>query len=431
MKGVLAGRSKIFLLLVLAGLALRIGFVVAAGGSQITFHSGGSDAPAYVLLARNLLDHAGYTYAHQPTAFRPPGYPLVLAAFMELFGGRYIFAVRLLQLALGIFTIALCAAAAGRLAGRCAAEATFVFGLFLPTLIFPTAQLLTECLSAFLTAVFLRFLVIQCDEWDLRSAWGLGLSAGFGALVRSNAAFCAPLAGWAVLQNPKRRFARLAIVLLAPLVVVTPWLVRNESVFHGRVLFSTQDGTAAVMGVVAPQGRTQPDEVRTFHAAMPWWVGPLETNSSARLRLPQEDDLNRRAKAMVPELWRQEGWHAIPLLLRKTADFWLSTDQLVDTAAFPVRERMIRVGGVVAYWVVLVLGVCGWLALRRTHRSLAYVLLVYAAGLTMLHLPLVMNTRLRIPLMDPLLVMLAGPGWAWLVNARAGREGSGGSTQTA
>jgi len=417
MKGIFANRSRTFLVLAVLGLALRFGFVFAASDNQITFHSGGSDAPLYVLLAQNLLNQDGFTYAHQPTAFRPPGYPVLLAGFMAMFGRRYIFAVRMLQLLLGIFTVVICSSATLRLSGRRAAEAAFVFGLFLPTLIFSTAQMLTECLAAFLTALYLRYMVIQVEQSDTGSAWGMGLTTGAEALVRYNAAALAPLAAWTVLRSrgQKARISRIAIVLLVPLLVVTPWLIRNEIAFHGRVLFSTQSGTAAVMGVVMPQGRSNPDDIEKMRAAMPWWTEPLETNSPARLALPSEAEINRRALRAVPGLWAQEGWHAIPLLATKLAAFWLSTDQVIDTEALPMRERLIRDGGVLAYWVVLVFAVCGWFALRGTHPRMASLLLVYAVGYTVLHLPLVMNTRLRIPLMDPLVVILSGSGWAWFV----------------
>jgi hypothetical protein len=52
--------------------------------------------------------------------------------------------------------------------------------------------------------------------------------------------------------------------------------------------------------------------------------------------------------------------------------------------------------------------------LRQTKPRIAAVLLAYALGFTILHLPLVMNTRLRIPLLEPLFVILAGAGWCWM-----------------
>ena len=60
-----------------------------------------------------------------------------------------------------------------------------------------------------------------------------------------------------------------------------------------------------------------------------------------------------------------------------------------------------------AYWVILALGIGGWFQLRARWPALAHLFLFYALLVTVLHLPFNMNTRLRIPLVDPLLVILA------------------------
>jgi hypothetical protein len=60
------------------------------------------------------------------------------------------------------------------------------------------------------------------------------------------------------------------------------------------------------------------------------------------------------------------------------------------------------------------MSLCGWWVLRKNNLRVALALQVYAVGFTLLHLPLVMNTRLRIPLLEPLVVVLAGAGWCWL-----------------
>ena len=99
------------------------------------------------------------------------------------------------------------------------------------------------------------------------------------------------------------------------------------------------------------------------------------------------------------------------MLGMKVSDFWLSTDQLTSTGSFGWTARISRLGGVLSYWVVLAFAVGGWFALRNERPDLASMFLMYAIGITILHLPLVMNTRLRIPLVDPLLVILCGAGW--------------------
>lgn len=391
---------------------MRLVFVILAGGRELTFHSGGSDAPAYLLLAQNLLHGQDFAYAGLPSAIRPPGYPLLLAAFLALFGAKYLLAIRTLQFALGILTIGFCTAAARRVFGLPAARMTLLAALFIPTLIFTTAQVLTECLAAALTASFLYFLAVQCEKSDIPSARGLGWAAGLASLVRFNSAALPFFALCAVLQGGHRNTLsrRLALTAGIPLLLVTPWLIRNELAFHGQVLYTTQTGPNAVQGVLTTEGRTQPGDTQKLLQNLGWELAQLESNTNSRLQLPSEAVLDKNALVLVPSLWAGERWHTLPLLAKKLADFWLSLDQVSATGSFPLRERLLRFAGVAAYWVVLLLAVFGWRSLRRTNPALAQVLLIYAVGFTLLHLPLVMNTRLRIPLIEPLLVILAGAG---------------------
>ena len=229
-------------------------------------------------------------------------------------------------------------------------------------------------------------------------------------------------------RDRSSRLTRAAIVLLVPVLVVMPWFIRNEIVFRGAVLYSTHAGANAVQGVLTPQGRTQPGDTQKLMSSMGWCLQLLESNEAYRLPLGSEVELNRNALHIVPHLWRLQGWHTFPLLGRKVADFWLSTDQFFGTGSLPFRERVLRIGGVVAYWIVLLLAVFGWFQLWKKYPGLAFTFLAYSAGFTILHLPLVMNTRLRIPLMEPLIVILSGPGWLWVVdrfsNWKSSRHGS-------
>jgi hypothetical protein len=95
----------------------------------------------------------------------------------------------------------------------------------------------------------------------------------------------------------------------------------------------------------------------------------------------------------------------------KLADFWLRG---INWRALPRwRHRNVQSASreFLAYWAVLVLAILGWSALRRTNEPVAVLLLIYATGFTLVHLPLVMNTCLRIPLPEPWFVILAGAGW--------------------
>jgi hypothetical protein len=71
-------------------------------------------------------------------------------------------------------------------------------------------------------------------------------------------------------------------------------------------------------------------------------------------------------------------------------------------------QRKIRAVGVLAYWAVLGAAILGWLRLRKSTPGIARLLLPYCALATALHFPFTMNTRLRVPFIDPLLCVFAG-----------------------
>ena len=61
-----------------------------------------------------------------------------------------------------------------------------------------------------------------------------------------------------------------------------------------------------------------------------------------------------------------------------------------------------------AYWLLLGLGVAGVMKFRVRNRDTAILFAAYAIIVTCMHLPFVMNTRIRAPLMEPALAILAG-----------------------
>ena len=239
----------------------------------------------------------------------------------------------------------------------------------------------------------------------------MGLAAAFDSYLRFNAAALPLIAGLVVIRHKGlRRRKALAYTMLLPLLLVSPWLIRNMLVFNGTVLFSTQGGYNALQGVLTSQGRTQPGDSAKLRQAVGWVMSELETNNASRLSLPSESVLNKQCLRVATSLWKGQGWQTVTLMGRKVADFWLSTDQILDTKSFSFSIRVIRLLGVLIYWTILVMALFGWRQLHRNWPLAANVLLAYALIYTVLHLPLVMSTRIRFPLMDPLVAILGGKG---------------------
>jgi hypothetical protein len=195
MRGPLGMQRRHFYLAVTGLLIIHAAFVIAAGTKNLTFLSGGSDAPAYALLASNLLHHRGYTYAGEPTAFRPPGYPVFLALMTLIFGRFYIAATRFVQFLVCIATAWIGGRAAKILFGGPAGDMAFLLGLVVPTQLFASAQILSECLATFFVSIFLYYLVRELKSPAARNEIGMGLSTVIDAYVRFNGAALAVIGG--------------------------------------------------------------------------------------------------------------------------------------------------------------------------------------------------------------------------------------------
>src|SRR5262249_23270192 len=92
---------------------------------------------------------------------------------------------------------------------------------------------------------------------------------------------------------------------------------------------------------------------------------------------------------------------------RKVGYFWLSTDQLMSVRGFSRTGRLLRLAGVILYWLSLAAAAGGLWKLQRVDAPLARTLVLYAIVATGLHLLFSMHTRLRVPLIDPLICVFA------------------------
>src|SRR6516225_3369442 len=144
-------QKRIIALLILIGFGTRFALVILAGNSVRAPWSGGGDSQAYICLANNILGGRGLSYAGLPTAFRPPMYPLLLAAAQLLFGTRYLLFVRLFQFLAAICAGWLCAMASRHVWGVNSTYVTLAFFSISPTLIFLNSEILTESLAVLMT----------------------------------------------------------------------------------------------------------------------------------------------------------------------------------------------------------------------------------------------------------------------------------------
>lgn len=411
LQGILSDKARTIFIstLIAAGAAVRLALLFQVGSAPEGALTGGSDAPAYIILAHSLATGHGLAYMGQPTALRAPLYPLILSWLDSGFGSHAFLVMRILQFVAAVLTGIVCAKIAGELWEDDSKPVAFALAFSIPTLLFFTMQILTETFAAFLVCLFLYFSVRTIKDENRRSPLiGMGVCTGLLLLLRFNAVFIPFVMICIVLRVPItwKSIKRAAVPVVIAGIFVCPWLIRNAIVFHGGVLYSSQTGITALQGALSPSGRTQPQDAEAWSSAG-WWLSDIETDTARRLQFPSEVQLNKMAIRAAWTAWRSLGVRAVPLLVEKFFYFWLSTDQLFQTADFSLRQRLLRASGVLFYWFALVLAVGGFMRLRRSERRISNALLLYCIAATLLHLPVTMNTRLRSPLIDPLICVLA------------------------
>jgi len=203
------------------------------------------DAESYHRLAQSLLQGKGWSVEGQPTAFRPPLYPLFLAA-IYLAAGSSPLAVRCAQAVLGAVAVFLICRlgrkSCGKEKGAWIGALACGMAAFHPLLIYAGGWLYGETLAA---ALVTGSLLLSLD----RRAWSqaaAGVLAGAAVLTRPPIFLLLPgLAAQSFFLHPgaaKGRAARAALVLLSSLCLICPWAVRNRVQLDRWIPLTTSSG---------------------------------------------------------------------------------------------------------------------------------------------------------------------------------------------
>jgi 4-amino-4-deoxy-L-arabinose transferase-like glycosyltransferase len=247
---------RFFLAAILAGLALRLGFLLHFSGVV-------DDSRLYADIAMNWLQHGVYGITNSgevvPTLSRLPGYPAFLAAIFAIFGWSNFRAVLLIQVLFDLGTCFLIADIARRLFSERAAKAALMLSALCPFLANYSAAVLTETLEIFFTTLALDFALfglagLRPDagarrELKLLTWLGCGLSIGACILLRPDGGILLAAVGAylfllllrAILEQRKKidNAPRLApilgagvILVLSALAPLVPWTLRNLHTLH-------------------------------------------------------------------------------------------------------------------------------------------------------------------------------------------------------
>lgn len=307
------------------------------------------------------------THTYRPSAAHPPLYSIALSG-LYLLGGHGTLIQRSLGLVLGTVTLALVGLLGRRTGGeRLGVIAALLYAVY-PVMIAVDGDLMSEVLYGPLIAGMLLAAFGLYDRPTGARAIVLGAVIGLAALTRTEAllfvpCLLVPVAWRARGPGGGRSGAVLAGAgVLACVVVIAPWLIRNEVAFGRFVLISTNNQTV-IAGANCPQ---------TYHGVnMGGWditcIAPRSrTNEAAQAAIWQHQGVTYAAHHL--------GRLPAVIVLRELRvwDLWQPRRQ---ARTFAEGQQIdVAEAGVAAFWLFVLVGIAGVVALRRRSPALLILL---------------------------------------------------------
>jgi 4-amino-4-deoxy-L-arabinose transferase-like glycosyltransferase len=405
------------LLIVAAALALRLGYVAATPDYELRH-----DARDYDVHAVSIARGEGFsdTIAYgRPTAFRPPGYPYFLAGVYLLAGveqadvDRRVRAARVAGAVVGAAAVALLGVLAWQLLGTGIALLSAALAAVYVPLVLVGAAVMSEALFVvFMLAALVAAMAHRRSAHKLSFAVAAGVLAGLAILTRANAlVLLLPLAVAVWDGRPRRAWRSLlapAALVVAAVITVAPWTVRNAVELDAFVPVSTQLGSA-LAGTYNDAARDDEENPASWRSLK---RVPDYAELFARVRETPEVELERelRRKALryaadhpgyVAEV---AFWSALRTLDLAGRDRWRATAATISI------ERDWADAGVVCFWVFALVALGGAFT-RRAREVPGFVWAVPALLLLSVIFLVVETPRYRAAL-DPFVVLLAALGLA-------------------
>ncbi|MFH0965749.1 MAG: glycosyltransferase family 39 protein [Planctomycetota bacterium] len=391
--------TYILAVIIIAAFVVRLSFSLVAGGV-----GRGTDEDAYLSIARNLAASWGYTDSSgQPTAYRSPLYPVLVAGVLKFSGGN-LAVLAVLQAALGALIAVVAAGIADELAGRVAAILAGALVACDPFLIYFSGEIMTETVFTFFVAGAVYFLLRSLRRPSVGRTCLAALFVAAAGLTRPIGWGLLPLAAlFALAQRASvgRRVASALAVLLVGALAAAPWVIRNFIIFNAFIPNTTHGGYTFVLG-------NNPSLYDAMRRGEPWLRGSPsfdafeKENAEARQgkgEVAGDAEMWRRGKAFVREQPKAALW----LALKKIEALWRPAPTGLSVRG--IVPGFVRYALGAFSLVLYAAATVGIISLKG--KPLPLVLFLYCPALfTMTHAVFWSQLRFRVPL-HPLLAALA------------------------
>lgn len=220
-------------------IVLAIAFVLRMGWMLVIFFNNPDgiwtyDSYGYWYLAKNILEQNLFSQCVSPPFdldyFRTPLYPLSLALFQLLHADNFtiVFSQIILSMLTCYFTFGIAKEISGN---ECIASiAALIIALDFPSVIFSNF-ILTETLFSFLFLAYCFLFVGFLKSNERKFIFYASAFCGLLVLCRPVAVFIPIIQLTVLLFSRKKLLERIVIAVFLPLIIISPWLVRNKIAF--------------------------------------------------------------------------------------------------------------------------------------------------------------------------------------------------------
>jgi 4-amino-4-deoxy-L-arabinose transferase-like glycosyltransferase len=411
---------RVMALVLLAAVGLRVAYVLTVTRYDQHVY----DAFYYENQARSIAQGDGFfknplvaftnpSAKPGPAADHPPLTALVLvpAAFIDNLNHRKL-AMRFTMVLVGLVGIVIIGLLARELGGDTVGLVAAGIAAVDPNLWMNDGLIMSESLAVLLTAA-----VLLCAYRVLRGAsmrWvvALGVLCGLVALVRAELAVFVLLialpAIWVGTRRTGRDFAiKGAVVVVAAVVVIGPWVGYNLARFEKPTFISTNDGLTLVAANCP----------KSYYGVR---LGSGDLSCAVTTK-GDESVTNAENRHLALSYMRHHLGRLPVVIATRAARMW-SVFRVSQTVGFDVgegRPRWASWAGVITLYLLVILAVGGGIVLRR-RRVPIWPLVVPIAVVTGMVLLIAGVPRYR-AVAEPSIVALAAVGIGWL-GARAGRR---------
>lgn len=249
--------------------------------------SGFSDGVDYNIIATNLVAYGEFAYTPgQPTAFRAPGFPFLIAGVYRVTGINNYLAVRLVFCLIGALIALVVVGLAREVTSEPVAWLAGALAAVYPNLLYYVIHFSSEPLFTLFLTLATWLFIRATKSGNVRPVIGAGILLGLAALTRPMAFYFLPL--YAVVLLWRRRSLILpAVLCVATVLPIAPWTIRNFNALDRWCPF-TSNGGSTFWGANNAIVLTNP----AFHGQ---WIstGELGAQKDPVKLLPNEVDRDR------------------------------------------------------------------------------------------------------------------------------------------